>query len=101
MKDKMMGSVVPASLRTTGSVARATIGCFAHGYGIKCKALAGAGVALPSGSISPATKHREISFTLLHGFAKRISGPNPLEGAGRQTITLQMNQWEFEIGYSF
>jgi len=43
----------------------------------------------------------EISFALMHGFSKSISGPNPLEAPGQQTIALKMNQWEFEIGYSF
>lgn len=43
----------------------------------------------------------EISFALMHGFSKSISGANPLEAPGQQTIELKMNQWEFEIGYSF
>jgi long-chain fatty acid transport protein len=43
----------------------------------------------------------EISFALMHGFSKSITGPNPLEAPGQQTIELKMNQWEFEIGYSF
>ncbi len=43
----------------------------------------------------------EISFALMHGFAKSISGANPLEAPGQQTIELKMNQWEFEVGYSF
>lgn len=43
----------------------------------------------------------EISFALMHGFSKSVSGANPLEAPGQQTIELKMNQWEFEIGYSF
>lgn len=43
----------------------------------------------------------EISFALMHGFSKSISGANPLEAPRQQTIELKMNQWEFEIGYSF
>lgn len=47
-----------------------------------------------------ANKH-EINFSAMHGFSKSIAGPNPLEAPGQQKIELKMNQWEFEIGYSF
>lgn len=43
----------------------------------------------------------EISISVMRGFSKSISGPNPLEAPGQQTIELKMNQWEFEVGYSF
>jgi long-chain fatty acid transport protein len=45
--------------------------------------------------------NHEISFAAMHGFSKSITGANPLEAPGQQTIELKMNQWEFEIGYSF
>ncbi len=45
--------------------------------------------------------NNEISLSVMHGFSKSISGPNPLEMPGQQTIELKMNQWEFEVGYSF
>jgi hypothetical protein len=37
----------------------------------------------------------------MHGFSKSLTGANPLEAPGQQTIELKMNQWEFEVGYSF
>ncbi len=45
-------------------------------------------------------KH-EINFSAMHGFSKSITGANPLEAPGQQKIELKMNQWEFEVGYSF
>jgi long-chain fatty acid transport protein len=45
--------------------------------------------------------NHEISFAAMHGFSKSITGANPLEAPGQQTIELKMNQWEFEVGYSF
>lgn len=44
---------------------------------------------------------REISLSVMHAFAKSVAGANPLEAPGQQTIELKMNQWEFEIGFSF
>lgn len=32
---------------------------------------------------------------------KRVAGPNPLEAPGAQTIELQMDQWEFDLGFSW
>jgi long-chain fatty acid transport protein len=40
--------------------------------------------------------HLAVSRALSHG----VSGPNPLEVPGRQQITLTMDQWDFEVGYS-
>lgn len=45
-------------------------------------------------------KH-EINFAAMFGFAKEISGPNPMEMPNQQTIKLKMSQMEFEVGYSF
>jgi long-chain fatty acid transport protein len=45
-------------------------------------------------------KH-EINFAAMFGFAKEISGPNPMEIPNQQTIKLKMSQMEFEVGYSF
>jgi long-chain fatty acid transport protein len=41
-----------------------------------------------------------LSFSLMRAFSKSITGPNPLEAPGAQTITLRMDQWDFELGYS-
>lgn len=44
---------------------------------------------------------KEISVAVMRALSKSVSGPNPLEVPGRQTIELKMDQWEFEVGYSF
>jgi len=41
----------------------------------------------------------EVSFALMHGFSKEVSGLNPLDPA--QTIQLEMHQWEFSLGFNF
>jgi long-chain fatty acid transport protein len=47
-----------------------------------------------------ANKH-EVNFAAMFGFAKEISGPNPMEMPDQQKIKLKMSQMEFEVGYSF
>lgn len=42
---------------------------------------------------------KAIDFAIVHAFNHTISGQNPLDPA--QTIKLQMNQWEFEVGFRF
>ena len=44
---------------------------------------------------------QEISFAMMHGFSNTVSGPNRFEAPDQQTIELNMNQWEFEVGFSF
>jgi long-chain fatty acid transport protein len=46
-------------------------------------------------------KGREFSLAIMRALQKHIDGPNPLEVPGFQSIRLQMNQWEFDISYSF
>ena len=41
----------------------------------------------------------ELSFALMHGFSKDVSGVNPLDPA--QTVELKMHQWEFSLGFNF
>lgn len=41
---------------------------------------------------------KEISVAVMHAFSNTVSGPNPLEAPGQQTIELKMNQWEFTVG---
>ena len=43
----------------------------------------------------------EFNFSLMHAPAVSVSGPNPLEAPGAQTIELEMDQWDIEIGYSW
>jgi long-chain fatty acid transport protein len=44
---------------------------------------------------------KEISFVAMRAFSKSVSGGNPLDFPGRQTIELKMDQWEFGVGFSF
>ncbi len=44
---------------------------------------------------------REFSLALTKVLSNTISGPNPLEAPGQQTIELTMNQLEIEAGFSF
>ncbi len=44
---------------------------------------------------------QEISLAITRAFSKKVTGSNPLEVPGRQSIQLQMNQWDFELCWSF
>ncbi len=46
-------------------------------------------------------KGRELSFTVMHGLTNSVKGDNPMEAPGQQQIELEMNQWEFSLGFSF
>jgi long-chain fatty acid transport protein len=44
---------------------------------------------------------QEISFAVMRALSNKVLGANPLEYPGQQMIDLEMNQWEFEIGWGF
>ena len=44
---------------------------------------------------------QELSLGLTRAFSRKVTGPNPLEVPGLQSIELKMDQWEFELGWSF
>jgi long-chain fatty acid transport protein len=44
-------------------------------------------------------KQHELNFAVTHALNNTITGMNPLDPA--QQIELNMNQWEFEIGFAF
>lgn len=44
---------------------------------------------------------RSLGAALTHAFSNTVSGPNPLEVPGQQRIDLRMDEWEFELGYSW
>ena len=46
-------------------------------------------------------KGREISFAIMHALNKNVTGSNPMEAPNQQMIDLEMNQWEFSIGFAF
>ncbi|MBI4825487.1 MAG: outer membrane protein transport protein [Nitrospirae bacterium] len=44
--------------------------------------------------------NQELDISIMRALSNDVSGPNPLEAPGAQTITLEMDQWEFSLGYS-
>ncbi len=44
-------------------------------------------------------KDHALNFAVTHAMNNKVSGPNPFDPA--QTIDLEMNQWEFELGFRF
>lgn len=44
---------------------------------------------------------KEFNIAIVHALSNTVSGPNPMEAPGQQTIDLQMSQWELEIGITF
>lgn len=45
--------------------------------------------------------HNNFNFALMYAPNKTVSGPNPLEVPGQQSISLEMHEWEAEFGYTF
>jgi long-chain fatty acid transport protein len=45
--------------------------------------------------------NHEVDLALMHGFDNTVSGPNPLEAPGAQTIDISMHHMEFSLGYSW
>jgi len=43
----------------------------------------------------------ELNFAIVRALENTVSGPNPMEAPGQQTIGLTMSQWIFEIGFTF
>ncbi len=44
---------------------------------------------------------RAINLAIVRAIPKSVSGPNNLEAPGQQAIELKMDQWEFDVSYSF
>ncbi|MEI6245805.1 MAG: outer membrane protein transport protein [Acidobacteriota bacterium] len=42
-----------------------------------------------------------FDLSVVRALSKTVTGPNPLEAPGRQSIALHMNQWDFGVGYTF
>ncbi len=47
------------------------------------------------------TKTNELNVAFMYALPKEVTGANPLEAPGRQTIGLKMSQWQLEFGYAF
>jgi long-chain fatty acid transport protein len=43
----------------------------------------------------------KFNFAVMYAPNKTVTGANPLELPGQQTIALKMHEWEAEFGYSF
>ena len=42
----------------------------------------------------------KLNLAIVRALSKSVTGPNPLEAPGQQTITLKMDQWVFDLGLS-
>ena len=45
--------------------------------------------------------NRAFNMSLMYAPSVKVSGPNPLEVPGLQTIELEMQQWDLEVGFSW
>lgn len=52
------------------------------------------------GSTTSLSKDQDFSIAITRALSHSVTGPNPLEAPGQQTITLRMDQWEIEFGYA-
>ena len=43
----------------------------------------------------------KFNFAVVRALSNSVTGPNPLEVPGKQTIELKMDQWIFDLGFSF
>jgi long-chain fatty acid transport protein len=61
------------------------------------------GVIVKHGAIGATyhSNHTEFNLAVVRAFSHTVSGPNPLEVPGQQTIKLRMNQWEVDLGVGF
>jgi len=44
---------------------------------------------------------QDLNFALTRALSHSVSGPNPLEVPGQQTIELKMDQWQLAFGYAW
>jgi long-chain fatty acid transport protein len=44
---------------------------------------------------------RAVSAAVMRALSNTVSGPNALEAPGQQRIDLRMDEWEFEVGYTW
>ncbi|MBL7127974.1 MAG: outer membrane protein transport protein [Ignavibacteria bacterium] len=51
--------------------------------------------------LSKVVCNNEFSIGFMYALNKEVSGANPMEAPGQQTIELSMNQWQIDFGYAF
>lgn len=56
---------------------------------------------LSAGLTRAIKKGRAVNFAVTRALPKSVVGPNNLEAPNRQSIELKMDQWEFDVSYSF
>jgi long-chain fatty acid transport protein len=54
-----------------------------------------------TGGFSKDVGKGSFDVSIVRALSKGLTGPNPLEAPGRQSITLRMDQWDFGVGYTF
>ncbi len=47
------------------------------------------------------TSSQDLNFALTRALSHSVTGPNPLEVPGQQTIELKMDQWQIALGYAW
>ncbi|HEY3351359.1 MAG TPA: outer membrane protein transport protein [Thermoanaerobaculia bacterium] len=55
---------------------------------------------LTVGASAKVGEKTRINLAIVRAFSKSVTGPNPLEVPGKQTIELKMDQWVFDLGLS-
>jgi long-chain fatty acid transport protein len=53
------------------------------------------------GATAKAGDRMKVNLAIVRALSHSVTGPNPLEVPGRQTIELKMDQWVFDLGLSF
>lgn len=53
------------------------------------------------GASAKISEKSKFNFAVVRAFSHSVTGPNPLEVPGQQTIQLKMDQWLFDLGLSF
>ena len=53
------------------------------------------------GATAKAGDAMKVNLAIVRALSHSVSGPNPLEVPGKQTIELKMDQWVFDLGLSF
>lgn len=54
-----------------------------------------------TGGFSKAIGQGSFDVSVIRALSKSVTGANPLEVPGRQSITLRMDQWDVAVGYTF
>jgi long-chain fatty acid transport protein len=47
------------------------------------------------------SKGNKLNLSIIRAFSKTVTGANPMEAPGQQRISLTMDQWDIEFGFSF